>query len=375
MNNANPANNPSVGIEQGMRSYFQSVQQGMQREEMKLGMQKFAFQAQEYFAKKELQNQELAGNAALASVIATNHRNGFTPDTPEFQTGIWEVAEKYPSVMRGDAWKGITSLGPDAEAARAKADYWRDQIAVRNRTAAVAEGGLQLRADQYQSNRESTARKLDLLEQRYKNQDEVARLRADTDALDKEQNQYYKSERLRQIDENADRLDARLRLDQEKEARTAVWVPENPDTKMPAHFQVGGGRVQFTPSAMSGAGFKPEEVKVGNTTLIRVSQNKYQITDKALPAGQLTKVETEKLKDFRSQLVSAISTFGEPKEIESLRQKIDAIYSKVEERSRGQTPQPPATAAPSAGITKEEYDKLPKGAEYVAPDGTTRTKQ
>lgn len=59
------------------------------------------------------------------------------------------------------------------------------------------------------------------------------------------------------------------------------------------------------------------------------------------------------------------------------KERNDAITAKVHQRlmNHGVPQQQQATSAPVQVATKADYDKLPKGASYIAPDGSARVKQ
>lgn len=291
-----PVQDSLPAIQLGVQMARQQQLDALNAKNTELQAVRTQLQVEKYFYDKELQNQLVAGNAELAKAIATNFASGFTADSPEFQAAIWGVANKYPTVMRGDTWKGITELGPDAEAARTKADYWREQIALRDRQVGL----------------------------------------------------------------------------QERLAEDSGWV--QPEGDAPGYFLDAKGNAKYPPRRLSdGTNFQPKETTVGTTRLVQVSPNKWQVVDRAIPTGKITDIEREQLRDMRSQLAALMSSFGEQKDIDALKTKIDAVYAKVQGREESKAL--PLKTDLKQPITKAEYDKLPKGAEYVDPDGVTRIKQ
>jgi hypothetical protein len=124
--------NPLPGMQLGAQIRQQVVADALKAKDLELESQRTGIQIQEYFSKKELQNQTMAGSAELAKAISTSLSNGFTPDTPEFQIDIHEVAKRYPMVMQSPAWKGVEAMSRDATKAAEQSAHWQSVLEQKN---------------------------------------------------------------------------------------------------------------------------------------------------------------------------------------------------------------------------------------------------
>lgn len=173
------------------------------------------------------------------------------------------------------------------------------------------------------------------------------------------------------------------------------WV--YPEDGSPPYLVDAKGGTKFAPfHAGIESGFTPQKTTIGGIDLIQTSPLRWQVVNKPIPSGRMTDLEKADLSDIRKQrqlLVDALPSdvpklgmFGwsnkesvekyskETNAIAALTAREDSLRKKVEARGTTEAPEP----APPSGLpkinSKEEYDKLEPGKQYIAPDGSTRTK-
>lgn len=294
----------SPAMQFGAQLKQQAIKNALDQKEAELQNLRTGIQIQKYFSDKEFDTYRMAGTAQLAQTMA-GFRDMTDPGIPE---AIYGVLSKNPYVAK----EGEQFLDNHRQALQFK-QRQEEVSELRMSRERIAEDTLRLRGEQYQFQRETTTRKLDMLGEHYENQDEVAKLNAEMKVLENEKNDFYRSNRLLQIDREADRLEGEFRLRREQfDAKQKAMTPER--------------RLLY--------------------------QNKVKALSDEAVLGKVMDPKTGK------------------RSAEEYQRRSKAI----EDKFFGGSSMPLNTNLKNP-ISKEEYDKLPVGAEYIAPDGSTRVKK
>jgi hypothetical protein len=182
-------------------------------------------------------------------------------------------------------------------------------------------------------------------------------------------------------------------------AFTPVWRP--PQGGAPGHFQVGprGERVTIPPSSATAAPFEPTEKTLpSGRTVIQTSPNRYQEPHQPRATKALNEFESRELSRLfqeEATLTKDLAQYdatmrAEPGWLEVHKPDLDRLKAIREQLEvyRGKaagTPAATGTSTPKPGAgdvngivapkTQVEYDAIPKGAEYLDPQGRRRRKK